>query len=144
MGAIPIDGTVFTLANLARAAATRGQGAFSDFYRNLTEIEQVQLREIGAELAALTNPLPNYSEPISAAHAAFSKLLWKTETTLNRHVARQVFSKWLEILGPKLDKKSGVNHPPIDNEAGTKRCKARTRNGERERSGPARKAARVG
>jgi len=106
--AIPIDSTVFTLANLARAAAIRGQGAFSEFYRNLTEIEQVQLREIGTELAALASPLPDFVHPVDAANSAFSKLVWKTETSLNRHDARQVFSKWLETLGPKLDKKSGV------------------------------------
>lgn len=105
MGAIPIDKEVFTLANLARMAASRGQGAFSEFYRSLSEVEQLQLREIDEELTAIMRPLPNFQDPADRAMDEFSKLVWRTETSLPRHAVRQVFRKWIDVLTPRLDKK---------------------------------------
>jgi hypothetical protein len=105
---IPVDKEVFTLANLARLAASRGQAALSAFCQNLTEAEIIQLREIGEELSVLASPIPHYTDPWDAVGAEFSKLVIRAEAKLTRHEARALFKHWIEILARRVDKKCGV------------------------------------
>jgi hypothetical protein len=106
------ESSTFTLENMARMAAMLGAMEFDKFYRGLTNAERNQLAPITGNLRALlgVDDIGQlFRDPVADAHDAFSKLIRKTEKTLDRPTARQVFARWLETLTEAVhDKKWGV------------------------------------